>query len=36
LGSVPAFKLFLYMFIMLAVFMVAYLCMTIVYNGKKG
>lgn len=36
LGSVPAFKLFLYMFIMLAVFMVAYLCMTIFYNGKKG
>lgn len=36
LGSVPTFKLLLYMFVMLAVFMAAYLCMTVFYNGKKG
>ncbi len=36
LGTVPAFKLILYMFVVLAAFMAAYLCMTIFYNGKKG
>lgn len=36
LGTVPTFKLLLYMGVMLAVFVVAYLCMTTFYNGKKG
>lgn len=35
-GKVSAFKLILYMFVMLAVFMAAYLCMTTFYNGKKS
>ena len=33
---VPTFKLITYMLVMLAVFMAAYLCMTVFYNGKKG
>ena len=36
LGTVPTFKLILYMLVMLTVFMAAYLCMTVFYNGKKG
>ena len=36
LGTVPTFNLFLYMFIMLATFMLAYLCMTKFYNGRKS
>ncbi len=36
LGSVPAFQLIFYMFVMLVAFMAAYLCMTVFYNGKKG
>lgn len=36
LGTVPTFKLLLYIFVMLAVFMAAYFCMTTFYNGKKS
>ena len=36
LGKVSAFKLILYMFVMIATFMTAYFCMTTFYNGKKG
>ena len=36
LGSVPTFKLLLYMFVMLASFMAAYFCMTTFYNGRKS
>lgn len=36
LGKAPTFKLLMYMFVMLAVFMAAYLCMTTFYNGKKS
>lgn len=36
LGAVPTFKLILYMLVMLIVFMMAYFCMTKLYNGKKG
>lgn len=36
LGSVPAVKLIVYMLIMPGAFMLAYLCMTRLYNGKKG
>ncbi len=36
LGSVPTVKLILYMLEMLAVFLAAYFCMTIFYNGKKS
>lgn len=36
LGSVPTFKLLLYMLVMLLAFMAAYFCMTAFYNGKKG
>ena len=36
LGAVPTFKLILFMLVMLIVFMMAYFCMTKLYNGKKG
>ena len=36
LGSVPTFKLLLYMFVMLASFLAAYFCMTTFYNGRKS
>lgn len=36
LGTVPTFKLILNMCVMLAAFMMAYLCMTTFYNGEKG
>lgn len=36
LGTVPAYKLVMFMLVMLAAFMAAYFCMTVFYNGKKG
>lgn len=36
LGTVPTEKLLLYMLVMFAAFLAAYLCMTVLYNGKKG
>ena len=36
LGTVPAYKLVMFMLVMLAAFMAAYFCMTVLYNGKKG
>ncbi|MBQ4345877.1 MAG: hypothetical protein IJC75_01940 [Oscillospiraceae bacterium] len=36
LGTVPALPLILYICVMFAALMAAYLCMTVFYNGKKG
>ncbi len=36
LGAVSTFKLIIFMTVMLVVFLLAYLCMTVFYNGRKG
>ncbi|MBR1593081.1 MAG: hypothetical protein IJ666_08775 [Ruminococcus sp.] len=35
-GKASAFKITVYMIVMFSVFMLAYFCMTALYNGKKG